>query len=159
MTTSSWKMRIEKFDGRRGTPSVIRFFNNTNFQSWKTQAPPVLTKLGIKRKFTPPAAPHHGCLWEHPVRRYKRVFYAIIVSRKLTPEVLETTFCLVEQSITNRPITSVSAKPDSSEVLTPPQFLFGRNGTSFSSLHEHFDHRRQYIRAQSYANEIWSRSF
>ena len=44
-------------------------------------------------------------------------------------------------------------------MLTPNHFCLGRNGTSFPSLsfQEHFDHRKQYIRVQSYANTIWSR--
>ena len=170
MDTSSCVMGIERFIARRGTPSVIWSDNGTNFvgaekellnciQSWNDQAPPELAKKGIKWKFNPPAAPHHGGSWERLVRCCKRVFYAIIGSRKLTPEVLETTFCLVEQSLNARPITSVSASPDGFGVLTPNHFLLGRNGTSFPSLsfQEHFDHRKQYIRAQSYANAIWSR--
>ena len=170
MDTSSCVMGMERFIARRGTPSVIWSDNGTNFvgtekellnciQSWNDQAPPELAKKGIKWKFNPPAAPHHGGSWERLVRCCKRVFYAIIGSRKLTPEVLETTFCLVEQSLNARPITSVSASPDGFEVLTPNHFLLGRNGTSFPSLsfQEHFDHRKQYIRAQSYANAIWSR--
>ena len=161
MDISLCVMGIERFVARRGTPSVIRSGNGTNFQSWKTQAPPVLAKMGIKRKFNPPVAPHHGGFWERLVRRCKRVFYAKIGSRKLIHEVLETTFCLVKQSLNNRPVTSVSASPDGSEVLTPSQLLFGPNDTSFSSLsfQEHFGHRKQYIRAQSYANAIWIRWF
>ena len=170
MDTSSCVMGIERFIARRGTPSVIWSDNGTNFggaqkellnciQSWNGQAPPELAKKGIKWKFNPPAAPHHVGSWERLVRCCKRVFYAIIGSRKLTPEVLETIFCLVEQSHNARPITSVSASPDGFEVLTPNHFLLDRNGTSFPSLsfQEHFDHRKQYIRAQSYANAIWSR--
>ena len=170
METSSCEMGIERFIARRGTPSVIWPDNGTNFvgaekeilnciQSWNGQAPPELGKKGIKWQFNPPAAPHHGGSCERLVRCCKRVFYAIIGSRKLTPEVLETTFCLVEQSLNARPITSVSASPDGFEVLTPNYFLLGQNGTSVPSLsfQEHFDHRKQYIRAQSYANAIWSR--
>ena len=127
-------------------------------QSWNGQAPPELAKKVIKWKFNPPAAPHHGGSWKRLVRCCKMVFYEIIGSRKLTPEVLETIFCLVQQSLNARPITSVSASPDGFEVLTPNRFLLSRNGTSFPSLsfQEHFDHRKQYIRAQSYANAIWS---
>ena len=170
MDTSSCVMGIERIIARRGTPSVIWSDNGTNFvgaekellnciQSWNGQAPPELAKKGIKLKFNPPVAPHQGGSWERLVRCCKRVFYAIIGSRKLTPEVLETTFCLVEQSLNARPITSVSASPDGFEVLTPNHFLLGRNCTSFPSLsfQEHFDHRKQYLRAQSYVNAIWSR--
>ena len=44
-------------------------------------------------------------------------------------------------------------------MLTPNHFLLGRTGTSFPSLsfQEHFDHRKQYIRAQNNANALWSR--
>ena len=135
-------MGMERFIARRGTPSVICLITApilweprkellNCIQSWNDQAPPELAKKGIKWKFNPPAAPHHGGSWERLVRCCKRVFYAIIGSRKLTPEVLETTFCLVEQSLNARPITSVSASPDGFEVLTPNHFLLGRNGTSF----------------------------
>ena len=167
MDTISCVIVIEKFIARRGTPSVIRSDNGTHFvgaekellnciQSFNAQASPELAKRGIKRKFNPPAALHHGGFWERLVRFCKWFFYAKIGSRKLTPEVLETTFCLVEKSLNARPVTSVKVSPDGFEVLTPYHFLLGRNGTSFPSppFQEHFDHQKQYIRAQSYANAI-----
>ena len=45
------------------------------------------------------------------------------------------------------------------EALTPNHFLLGQHATSFPSLlpGEHFDHKKRYVRAQSYANAIWSR--
>ena len=77
----------------------------------------------------------------------KRVFYAIVGSRKLAPEFLETTFCLVGKSLNACPITSVKARPDGFEVLTPNHLLLGRNGTSFPSLsfQEPLDHGKLYI--------------
>ena len=128
MDTSSYVMGIERFIARRGTPSVIWSDNGTNLvgaekellnciQSWNGQEPPELAKKGIKWKFNPPAAPHHCGSWQRLVRCCKRVFYAIIGSRKLAPEVLERTFCLVEQSLNARPITSVSASLDGFDVL------------------------------------------
>ena len=107
MDTSSCERGIEKLIAHRGIPSVIWSDNGTNFvgaekellnciQSWNGQASPELAKKDIKWKFNPPTAPHHGGSWELLVRCCKRVFYAIIGSRKLTPEVFETIFCLVE---------------------------------------------------------------
>ena len=103
-------------------------------QSWNVQASPELAKKGIEWKFNPPAAPHHGGSWERLVRCSKRVFYAITGSRKLTPEVLETASCLVDQSLNARPLTSVSASPYGFEFLTSYHSLLGRNSTSSSSL-------------------------
>ena len=58
MDTSSCVMGIERFNARRGTPSVIWSDNGTNFvgaekellnciQSWNGQAPPELAKKGV----------------------------------------------------------------------------------------------------------------
>ena len=72
---------------------------------------------------------------------------------------LGITLCLVEQALNSRPITPVSADSHELEALTPNQFLLGQNTTSFPSLlpGEHFDHKKSYVRAQSYAHAIWSR--
>ena len=59
----------------------------------------------------------------------------------------------------SRPITPVTTDSRELEALTPNHFLLGQHATSFPSLlpGEHFDHKKRYVRAQSYANAIWSR--
>ena len=93
------------------------------------------------------------------MRNCKRVFYAILGSRKLTDEILNTTMCLVEGSLNARPLTPVSDDPDSLEVLTPNYFLLGQRSLTFPSLRssENYSHSKRYARAQSYANAIWQR--
>ena len=93
------------------------------------------------------------------VRSCKRLFYAILGSRKLTDEILNTTMCLVEGSLNTRPLTPVSDDPDSLEALTPNHFLLGQHSLTFPSLRssENYSHSKRYARAQSYANAIWQR--
>ena len=93
------------------------------------------------------------------VRSCKRVFYAILGSRKLTDEILNTTMCLVEGSLSASPLTPVSDDPDILEALTPNHFLLGQHSLTFPSLRssENYSHSKRYARAQSYANAIWQR--
>ena len=118
-----------------------------------------LAHKGITWKFNPPAAPHHGGPWERMVRSVKRSFYATLGNRRLTDEVLNTTMCLVEQILNNRPITPVSSNHDDLEALTPNHFLLGNRSAPLPSLASYidFDHRKRYVRAQAYADAIWSR--
>ena len=170
LDTSSCVMGIERFVARRGTPSTIWSDNGTNFvgaekellaciKSWNGMAPTIFAHKGVTWKFNPPGAPHHGGSWERLVRSVKRVLYDILGSRRVTEEVLGTTLCLVEQALNSRPITPVSTDSRELEALTPNHFLLGQHATSFPSLlpGEHFDHKKRYVRAQSYANAIWSR--
>ena len=59
----------------------------------------------------------------------------------------------------SRPITPVSTDSRELDALIPNHFLLGQRATSFPSLSpgEHFDHKKRYVRALSYANAIWSR--
>ena len=93
------------------------------------------------------------------VRSCKRVFYAILGSRKLTDEILNTTMCLVEGSLNARLLTPVSDDPGSLAALTPNHFLLGQHSLTFPSLRssENYSHSKRYARAQSYANAIWQR--
>ena len=156
MDTSSCVMGIERFCARRGIPSVIWSDNGTNFvasekellsniNNWNQQVlGETLVKKGIKWKFNPPSAPHHGGVWESLVRSFKHVFYAVSGNRRLTDEVLTTTFCLVEQCLNARPITPVSPEATDLDALTPNHFLLG---TASSTLPSHFrpeiDHRKR----------------
>ena len=163
-------MGVERFIARRGTPKTILSDNGTNFvgaqkellscvQNWNKVAPAVFVHKGIKWKFNPPSAPHHGGAWERLVRSVKRVLYDILGNRRLTEEVLGTTLCLVEQLLNARPITPVSSDPHDLEALTPNHFILGHSAASFPSLsfEDNFDHKKRYARAQSYANAVWSR--
>ena len=169
--TSSCVMGIEIFCARCGIPSVIWSDNGTNFVAsekerlsniinWNQKVfSESLVKKGIKWKLTlqvPP--PHHGGAWECLVRSFKHVFYAVLGNRRLTEEILTTTFCLVEQCLNARPITPINPEATDVDALTPNHFLLG---TARSTLPSHFrpeiDHGKQYVRAQAYSDPIWNR--
>ena len=157
-------MGIERFIARRGMPLVICSDNGTNFVGTekelllcflnldKQKIASELAQRGVKWKFNPPGAPHHGGVWE-------RLVYAILGNRRLTDEILLTTFCLVEQSLNNRPLTSVSSDANDLDALTPNHFLLGNRSTCLPSIThvDDFNHRKRYARAQAYANAIWKR--
>ena len=50
---------------------------------------------------------------------------AVLDGQSLTNDALITTMCLVEHTLSARPLTSVSDDPDDLEALTPNQFLIG----------------------------------
>ena len=170
MDTSSCVMGIERFVSRRGIPCVISSDNGTNFVptekellqnvfNWSQQAiTESLVKKGINWKFNPLSAPHHGGIWERLVRSFKHTFYAILVKRRLTDEILTTVFCPVEQSLNAHPLVPASADAIDMDALTPNHFLLGTAGSSLPS-HSNcdFDHRKRYTRAQAYSGAIWSR--
>ena len=170
MDTSSCVMGIERFVSRRGIPSVILSDNGTNFVAsekellqnvlkWNQQSiAESMVKKGVRWKFNPPSAPHHGGVWERLVRSFKHTFYAILGNRRLTDEILTTVFCLVEQSLNARPLIPASADATDLDALTPNHFLLGTAGSSLPS-HSNcdFDHRKRYARAQAYSDAIWNR--
>ena len=170
MDTSSCLMGIERFAARRGVPSVLWSDNGTNFiasekellqniTAWNQKTlSEALVKKRIHWKFNPPSAPHHGGVWERVVRSFKHVFYAVLGNRRLTDEILATTFCLVEQSLNARPLVPAGSDGTELDALTPNHFLLGTAGSSLPS-HERaeVDHRKRYVRAQAYSDAIWNR--
>ena len=171
MDASSCVMGVDRFVSRRGTPTIIWSDNGTNFvgaekklreniEKWNTTNIAVeLAHKGNKWRFNPPSAPHQGGIWERLVRSFKRVLYKILGTRRLTDEVLSTTFCLVEHALNSRPLTLVSADLSDLGAITPNHFLLGSQARSLASIIglDEFDHRKRYARAQSYDNAIWSR--
>ena len=170
MDTSSCVMGIERFATRRGVPSVLWSDNGTNFvasekkllqnvSTWNQQTlSETLVKKRIQWMFIPPSAPHHGGVWERIVRSFKHIFYVILGNRRLTDEILTTTFCLVEQSVNSRPLVPLSSDATDLDSLTPNHFLLG---TACSTMPSHqradIDHRKRYVRAQAYSDAIWER--
>ena len=104
MYTSSCLMRVERFVSHWGTPAMMWSDNGTNIiggekelrecmEKWNTlNIAADLAHKGIRWRFKPPSAPHQGGIWERLVRSFKRVLYTILGTRRLTDEVLNTTF-------------------------------------------------------------------
>ena len=86
-------------------------------ENWDRHAPGLLAYIGLVWKSNPPSATHLGSVWERLVPSAKKVFYDFLGTRKLTEEVLITTFCLVEQSLNKLALTPVSSDPNNLEVL------------------------------------------
>ena len=165
-------MGIERFIARRGMPLVICSDNSTNFGQHreaekelyicllsldKQQIASKMAQKKVKWRFNPPAAPHHGVVWERLVRSFMRTLYAILGNRRLTDGQLLTPFCLVEQSLSNRPLAAVSSDANYLDALTPNHFHVGYSSTCFPSLSlvNDFDLQNRHARTQAYANAIW----
>ena len=171
MDTSSCVMGVAWFVSRRGTPAMIWSHNGTNLigaekelresiEKWNVvDIAAELAHKGIKRRFNPPSAPHQGGIWEKFVCSFKRVLYTILGTRRLTEEVLNTTFCLVEHALNARPLTPVNADLHDLGAATPNHCLLSNQATGIPSIVgvDDFDHRKRYARAQSYAKAIWAR--
>ena len=134
MGTSSRVIGVERFVSRRGTPDRIWSDDSTKFigaekelretiEKWNVDnLAAELVHKGIKWKIHQPSAPHQGGIGESLVRSFKRVSYTILGTRRLTDEVLHTTFCLVEHALHLRTMTHVSA--DLRDLNVKPQTTF-----------------------------------
>ena len=135
MDTSSCVMGVERFVSRRGTPAMILSDDGTNFlaaekelrecmEKWNTlNIAAELAHKGKMWRFNTPSAPHQSGIWKRLFRSFKRVLYTILGTRRLTDEVLNTTFCLVECALHSRPLTPVSADPSDLGAITSNHFL------------------------------------
>ena len=163
-------MVIERFVAHRGVLDVIWFENGTNFiatekklrnnvQNWNQQTlTDSLVKKSINWKFNPPSTPHHGGVWERLVHSSTHTLYANLGNRRLTNEILSSTFCFVEHSLNVRPLVLASADATELNDFTLNHFLLGIADPSLPSLANcNFDHRQRYATARGYSDAIWSR--
>ena len=108
----------------------------------------------------PPGAPHFGVIWERLVQSCKKVMTAILDNRSLTDDAPRTTTCLVEKTLSARPLTAVIDHPEDLTALTPNHFSLRRENASapFMPSSEHYrDLRKAFKTAQAYADLIWKR--
>jgi len=80
---------------------------------------------GITWHFNPPAAPHHGGVWEINVKAVKMHLRRMLVEDAYTYEEFLTLLKGVEAIINSRPLSTISQNPDDLEPLTPGHFLIG----------------------------------
>ena len=135
MDTESLINALRRFISRRGRPKEIRLDNGGNFvkgekelrealQQWnQAQIHEYLLQHDVKWIVNPPAASHHGGVWERCIRTVRKVMKALLKEHVLDDEGLRTLMCEVESIVNGRPITKVSDDPRDCNALTPKHLL------------------------------------
>ena len=91
-----------------------------------------MSQRGIKWKFIAARSPHLGGVWERLVQSTKKVIYPLLRGQTSTDELLQTTLCIVENILNDRPLTRISTNPDDELPLTPNMLLVGKRCKSSS---------------------------
>lgn len=135
LTTDSCINAIRRFVCRRGPVRQMRSDNGTNFIGAERELREALATIDHDRIhhvllakeidwiFNPPAASHHGGVWERLIRMVRKVLFSVLQQQTLDDENLETIFCEVEAILNDRPITGVSDDVKDLEPLTPNHIL------------------------------------
>ena len=172
MDTESFVNALRRFIARRGRPEEIRSDNGGNFvkgekelrkalQEWnQNQIYDFLLQQEIKWTFNPPAASHHGGVWERCIRTVRKVMKALLKQQVLDDESLSTLMCEVESIVNGRPITKVSDDAKDLNALTPNHLLLLRAGTTVPpgvfSKEDNYSCRR-WRQVQYLSNVFWRR--
>ncbi|KAL0164586.1 hypothetical protein M9458_040339, partial [Cirrhinus mrigala] len=143
LDTDSCINAIRRFQARRGQVSIIRSDNGTNFVGTERELREALAKLdqsrisevmmkkGVQWIFNPPAASHHGGIWERQIRTVRKVLNSVVKQQLLEDEGLHTLLCEVESIINGRPLTMNTDHPSDLEPLTPNHLLVLKTQPSF----------------------------
>ena len=135
LDTDSCINAIRRFISRRGQVEHLRSDNGTNLVGAERELKKALLTLnqhqvkdsllqhGVKWSFNPPAASHHGGVWERLIRMVRCILCSVLHQQTLDDEGLCTVFCEVEAILNSRPITTVSADRHDLEALTPNHIL------------------------------------
>lgn len=172
LDTDSCINALRRFISRRGQVTHIRSDNGTNLVgakkelqnaivSWNSEKiHNTMLQKGIQWSFNPPAASHHGGVWERLIRMVRQVILSTIKEQTLDDECLQTLFCEIEAILNSRPITTVSDDKSDLEALTPNHILLLKcHPTLPPGLFEQSDMytRRRWKQVQYLANLFWRR--
>lgn len=134
---------MRRFISRRGQVKHIRYDNGTNLVGAKRELHDAITSWNqskinnamlqkrIHWSFNPPAASHHGGIWERLICMVRQVLLSVLHQQHLEDEGLQTLFCEVESILNSRPITAVSDDCQDLEALTPNHILLLKSNPSF----------------------------
>ncbi|XP_074643977.1 uncharacterized protein LOC141900828 [Tubulanus polymorphus] len=172
LDTAGFLLAFSRMVARRGKPSVMTSDNGTNFTAGEKELRQLVQMLdkdeikmkgasqGIKWKFNPPAAPHHGGVFESMIKQAKKAVKSILGNAKLTDEELLSAIVETEGLLNSRPLTYVSDDPDDEEVLTPNHFIHGQVGGNLAqSITDEvaFNPRNRWRYVQSLVKKVWRR--
>ncbi|XP_075254797.1 uncharacterized protein LOC142346173 [Convolutriloba macropyga] len=77
-------------------------------------------------KFNPPYGPLFGGAWERLIKKAKRIFLIVLVSKRLTSDVFHAIMVEIQSLLNSRPLTHVPDVPNNEELITPKHFLVRR---------------------------------
>lgn len=172
LDTDSLINALCRFIARRGQVVELRSDNGTNFvraerelkkaiQEWNTsKIEDMLLQRGIKWMFNPPAASHHGGVWERLIRSIRKILNATLRTQSLDEESFQTFLCEAEAIINGLPITTSSSDPSDLEALSPNHLLPLRTKPSLPPglfQKEDIYARRRWRQVQYTADLFWKR--
>ena len=172
LDTDSFINALRRFIARRGKPVLVRTDNGTNFvsgekelrtciQKWNRQRiHEYLLQQEVRWIFNPPAASHHGGIWERCIRTTRKILNALLNEQVLNDEGLLTLMCEVEAVMNGQPITKVSEDSRDLEALSPNHLLLLRQGAVLPpGLFQREDSysRRRWRQIQYLADQFWKR--
>ena len=103
--------------------------------------------------FTPPYGPHHGGIYETMVKATKRALKSLFTEEDLNMDEFRTAISRVASLLNSRPLTKVQEE-NTSQILTPNHFLFGKLGGAVST--EDLDHPvERWKRVHALVNKFW----
>lgn len=119
-----------------------------------------MTQKGIQWIFKPPAASHHGGVWERQIRTIRKVLTSVLKQQHLDDEGLQTVLCEAEAIVNDKPITKTSDDPNDLDALTPIHLLLLKTQAILSPgifRKEDLYARRRWRQVQYLADLFWSR--
>lgn len=142
-STKSFLAALDRFCGRRGTPSRIYSDNGSNFRGGAAELRLIMkdhhsddgrkdterwsAAKGLRWYFQPACSPSRGGLWEAGVKTMKGLIRQTLYKLSLTIDELNTIVISAEAVMNSRPYLPVhSTDPDGVCPLTPGHFLVGR---------------------------------
>jgi len=172
LDTDSFILALRRFIAHRGQLKEIRSDNGTNFiggerelrvmiESWnQAKIHDTLLQKGIKWVFNPPAASHHGGVWERLIKSTRRVMGGLVKEQCLEDGSLQTLLCEAESIINGRPLTTVSGDRRDLNPLTPNHLLLLSHDTSLPPglfVKSDMYSRRRWRQVQHLADVFWKR--
>ena len=165
---NSFLLAFSRFMNLRGPVDTMFSDNGSTFKAAASQLPLLLAstelhnslrKRGINWKFSPPYSPSQGGCWEIMVKLFKKALNHVLEGIRRKPSLIELqTFTSDAVRIVNdRPLTTLSSKPNDLAPVTPSSFLGQRLApyTPLSTFHDRGDLRRDYTYNATLAHRFW----
>ena len=172
LEADSFLLAFSRIAVRRGRPLEVTSDNGTNFVRAERELAALfqtaaqdkisdsMARSGIRWRWNPPQAPHHGGVFEALIKSAKRAIRAIVGSALLTDEELQTTLVEVEGLLNSRPLTYTSSDSRDDSPLTPNHFIVRQLGGPLAPElpnEEARCPRRRWRHVQKVVSQTWRR--